>query len=62
MTDILNSMHKFENRFNERAQRFAFRHPYIAFLIMFIGMPLLILSAVTVGTALFVLPLALIFG
>lgn len=61
MTAIIKSIHKMENRFDKTAERFAFHHPYLAFLAMFIGMPLFVLIAVFVCTVLVTLPLALIF-
>ncbi len=62
MTALLKSIHKFEDKFDRRAERFAFRHPYLAFFAMFIGMPIFILAAVAVCTTVVTLPLALVFG
>lgn len=61
MTAIIKSIHKMENRFDKTAECFAFHHPCLAFLAMFIGMPIFILFAVAACTTLAVLPLALIF-
>ena len=61
MTALLKSIHKFEDKFDRRAERFAFRHPYLAFFAMFIGMPIFILAAVAACTTVVTLPLALIF-
>ena len=38
MSSILKSIHKLEDRFDNRAERFAFRHPHAAVLAMFIGL------------------------
>lgn len=48
MTTILNSIQKFEDKFNQITEYFVFYHPYLAFMAMFIGMPLFILIAVTI--------------
>lgn len=61
MASIIKAMHQFGYKFDRRAERFAFRHPYAAFLFMFIGMPLLILAAVIALTLLFLVPASLIF-
>lgn len=62
MTAILESLHKFERGFDERAQRFALYHPCLALLAAFAGIPIFLLGAVAVCTALITFPLALIFG
>lgn len=62
MTALLKSIRKFEDKFDRRAERFAYRHPYLAFFAMFIGMPIFILAAVAFCTTVITLPLALIFG
>ena len=62
MTALLKSIHKFEDKFDRRAEHFVFRHPYLAFLAMFIGMPLFILATVAAYITVITLPLALIFG
>lgn len=54
MASIIKTMHQFGYKFDRKAERFAFRHPCAAFLIMFIGMPLLILAAVIVLTLLLI--------
>ena len=61
MTAIVKSIHKFEHDFDRKAERFAFRHPYIAFAMMFIGMPLVILMTVAASTTVLALPMTWIF-
>lgn len=61
MASIIKTMHQFGYKFDRKTERFAFRHPCAAFLIMFIGMPLLILAAVIVLTLLLFAPVSLIF-
>lgn len=53
MTTLIKSIHKYEDKFEKKAERFTFHHPYFAFFALFIGMPIFTLIA---------LPLSLIFG
>lgn len=62
MAAIIKSIHKFENRFDLRAEQFAFHHPFLAGLAMFIGMPVFILAAVSISTVVITLPFAWLFG
>lgn len=62
MTAIIKSIHKFEDDFDRKAERFAFHHQYIAFVMMFIGIPLFTLMAVSASTTVLILPIAWILG
>ena len=62
MTAIIKSIHKFEDDFDRKAERFVFHHPYIAFVMMFIGIPLFVLMAVAASTTVLILPIAWILG
>ncbi len=62
MTAISKLLHKFENKFNRDVEHFAFRHPRLAFLAMFVGVPIIILIGVFICTVLIVLPISWIFG
>lgn len=62
MAAIMKTIHKFEYQFETKAERFVFRHPCIAILVMFVGMPITILIIVTLFTMIFALPLTMIFG
>ena len=62
MSNILKSIHKLEDKFDNRAERFAFRHPHAAVLAMFIGLPVFILAAVSLLTVLVTLPVTLFLG
>lgn len=62
MSSILKSIHKLEDKFDNRAERFAFRHPHAAVLAMFIGLPVFILAAVSLLTVLVTLPVTLFLG
>lgn len=52
MTALIRSIHQAGERFDRQAERMAFRHPYIAILVMFIGIPIGILIAVALLTML----------
>lgn len=62
MAVIRKSIHDLEDKFDQYAERFVLRHPCLAFLTMFIGMPLFILIVVAVSTMLIAIPVAWIFG
>ena len=62
MTTVLKSFHKLINQFDKCTERFALHHPYLAFIAMFVGMPMFILGAVAASTTLIMLPFAFIFG
>lgn len=62
MTTLIKSIHKYEDNFEKKAERFTFHHPYFAFLALFIGMPIFTLIAVAASTTVIALPLSLIFG
>ena len=62
MPAIKESLHRFEARFDQRAERFSFRHPHLAFLAMFIVLPIFTLIAVTASNTLITMPFALLFG
>lgn len=58
MTRILNSIHKAEQKFDHAAEHFFYRHPFLGYLIVFIGTPLIILAAVFLCTTILALPVA----
>lgn len=62
MTKIIKSVRSIESRFDKAMEKFSFHHPYIASLTMIIVLPVFILTAVCVGTAIISLPIALIMG
>lgn len=51
-----------QNKFDKAVERFMYRHPYAAFLALFVGMPIFILIAVFVCTTVIVFPIAWIMG
>lgn len=50
------------SKFDIRAERFAFRHPYLAFFVMFYGVPAFVFAAVCACTSAIVLPAAWVAG
>ncbi|MDY4897676.1 MAG: hypothetical protein SO125_01765 [Eubacteriales bacterium] len=62
MMSIKKSIHEWTNLFDKRAEMFAFHHPYLAYFVMFIVMPVLVLVAVFIGTAIIAFPMAWIMG
>ncbi len=62
MTKIITKLHCVAAAFDRKAQHFAFRHPFLAFLAMFVGMPMFILFAVSLSTVVIMFPVAWLFG
>lgn len=56
------SIQKLEREFDERAARFLWRYPFLGFLAVFIGAPLLVLLCVCAGTTAIALPVAWFLG
>ena len=46
MSAIFKAIHEFDKRIEARAEHFAFKHPYLSFFALFIGMPICVLAAV----------------
>ena len=59
MTTLIKSIHKYEDKFEKKAERFTFHHPYFAFFALFIGEPIFTLIAVATGTLTIGFPLNL---
>lgn len=62
MSVLLKRIHEFDKRIEADAEHFAFKHPYLSFLAVFIGMPICVLVAVFFFTIIITVPVALIFG
>lgn len=62
MKVILKSIQNFEDKFDRSAELFAFHHPYLAFLAIFIGMPIFVLIAVFISTVAITFPIVYILG
>ncbi len=62
MTAIIRSIYKMEESFDRKAEYFLFHHPFAAFWLIFLGMPLAILLIVSVSTVLLILLMRLLTG
>ncbi len=59
---ITESIKKYEQEIDRKAERFLWRHPIPGFLAIFIGMPMFVLAGVCISTVVIAFPLAWIFG
>lgn len=59
MASFMKSIRRLEAKFDRKAERFVFHHPYFGFFAMFLIMPILILATVAAITMLIALPTAL---
>lgn len=59
---ITKSIRKFEREFDLRAEQFFWRHPFLGFLSIFVGMPILVLMCVCVSTTVIAFPIAWMLG
>ena len=62
MSAIFKAIHEFDKRIEAHVEHFAFKHPYLSFFALFIGMPICVLVAVFFFTVIITVPIALIFG
>lgn len=62
MSAVFKMIHELDKRIEARVAHFAFEHPHLSFLLLFIGMPICILAVVFFLTVLITIPVALIFG
>ena len=62
MSAIFKTIRELDKRIEALAEHFAFKHPYISFFALFIGMPICIIAAVFFFTVIITVPIALIFG
>lgn len=58
MSAIFKNIHELDKRIEAHAEHFAFKHPYLSFFALFIGMPICVLPAVFFSQSLlrFLLP------
>lgn len=56
------SLKGFERTVDVKAEKFVWRHPFLGFLLIFVGMPIFILICVTICTALIAYPLSCLMG
>ena len=62
MLTVFKTIHEFDKRIEAHAEHFSFKHPYISFFALFIGMPICVLAAVFFFIVIITFPIALIFG
>lgn len=62
MNHLLKSIQITESNINASVEDFFFHHPYLGFIIAFIGIPISILGAVTISTTVIMLPFSFLFG
>ncbi len=59
---ITKAIQNLERRFDAKAERFLWRHPFLGFFSIFIGMPALVLAGVCVSTILTTFPFVWLMG
>ena len=59
---ILQTIQKYEREFDLRTAQFFWKHPFLGFLSIFVGMPIFVLTCVCVSTTVIALPIAWFFG
>lgn len=62
MSVIFKTIRELDKRIEAHAERFTFKHPYLSFFALFIGMPICILATVFFFTVIITIPIALICG
>ena len=62
MTQVIQTVRRFERRFDESTVHLMERHPLLVFLATFIGMPLAVLLAVFALTAFVMVPVSWLCG
>ena len=56
------SIRGFERNVDAKAEKFVWHHPFLGFLLIFVGMPVFILACVSVCTMLIAFPLSWLMG
>ena len=56
------SLHHVYDKFTKIVQEYLDEYPYMTFFLLIIGLTLFVLTAVTLLTIIFILPISLIFG
>lgn len=59
---IIQTIRKYEHEFDLRAERFLWKHPFLGFLFIFVGMPIFILICVCISTTIIALLMAWLFN
>ena len=58
----IQNIRKCEQEFDSKAARFLWKHPFLGFLSIFVGIPIFILICVCVSTIIIALPVAWLLG
>ena len=59
---IVNTVKKIQHEIDANAERFLFHHPLLGSLVIFIGMPLLVLAGVCASMMLLSFPITALLG
>lgn len=59
---IIQTIRKYEQEFDLKAERFLWKHPFFGFFFIFVGIPIFILLCVCISTTVITLPAAWLFG
>lgn len=62
MMNMVKKIKEKEIVFENQAEKYLFHHPYIGFFLIVAGMPIFILLAVTICTAVIMLPISYFMG
>ena len=62
MTYMIQTIKTWEITFDQKAENFIFKHPFLSFVGIVVGVPIFILAAVGVSTTIVILPIAWMFG
>ena len=58
MTYMIQTIKTWEITFDQKAEHFIFKHPFLSFVGIVVGVPIFILAAVGVSTTIVILPIA----
>lgn len=59
---IVRTIRKYEHRFDVKAENFVWKHPFLGFLLVFVGIPAFVLICVCISTTVIAFPIAWLFG
>lgn len=59
---ITKAIQKFEHHFDVKAERFLWKHPFLGFLSVFVGIPLFVLACVCISTVVIASPIVWLLG
>lgn len=59
---ITKSIREFEHEFDFKAEQYLWRHPFLGFLAIFVGMPIFVLVCVCMSTVIIAFPMVWLLG